>query len=82
MSFPESGWGATLTDHDGTQGINPRILIIDLVVAEPDGDARNPVVTEVPVRYERQTSSEYDQVEVHARGDSEFSQLIDVQEVS
>ncbi len=78
VCFDESGWTVELTDHDGPQGINPRILMIDAVVTEQDDPVKTTVLIEVPVHYERQTETEYDQVHILVREHSEVSKLIDV----
>jgi len=80
VCFDDGSWTAELVEHDGPQGINPKILIIDLVVSRSDVGAD--VLSEVPVHYELQTSSEYDQVQVDPRDEPGSSKLVDVQEVS
>jgi len=49
------------------QGINPRILILDKVVTPPTGVVAQ-VVTTVPVGYEEETSTKYDEVEIRPDG--------------
>lgn len=79
--FNEDGWQVELRDHDGAQGINPRIKMIDLVVTPPAGPVAE-VLTEVPVHWEDETGNEYDQVHVVVVGGEAPDRMIDVQEVS
>jgi len=78
--FNEDGWQAELRDHE-PQGINPRIMMIDLVVTPPDGSVPE-VLTEVPVQWEQETGSEYDQVHVVVVGGEAPDKMIDVLDVS
>lgn len=83
--FPTSGWKAEIREHDGPQGINPRIRMLDLAIEASDNPVVNPVLTEVPVRWEETTAASYDQVHilvVGGDGVGESSKVIDVQEVS
>lgn len=76
--FTTSGWSAELRDHDGPQGINPRILMVDLVVTAPT-EVVATVLTEEPARWEQVTAADYDQVHILVTGDAEGSKLIDVE---
>ena len=55
--FPTAGYSVELRRHE-PQGINPKDLLLDLVVHEPTGPVAQ-VVTEVEARYEEETDSEY-----------------------
>jgi hypothetical protein len=81
VCFPRTGWSAWIEAHDGPQGINPEILIVDLVVAK-QGPVHAPAQTKVPVRYELETTFGYKQVHVMSRTDPSLSILLDVQIVS
>jgi hypothetical protein len=60
--FPTEGYSAELRFHE-PQGINPRDLLLDLIIREPK-DPVLPVVTEVDVRYEEETDAEYETVTI------------------
>jgi hypothetical protein len=79
--MPTGGWSTDLGPHEGPPGINPRVLMLDLLVAAPTGPASD-VVTEILVQYEVQTPSQYDQVHVRATGDAHGDKVIDVEETS
>jgi len=76
--FPTTGWGATLQRHE-PQGINPSVLILDLVVTQHSIGA--PTLTELDVDWTEETTSAYDQVDIHVIGAAAQGKLIDVQEV-
>lgn len=65
--FPTTGFTVELRRHE-PQGINPRDLLLDRIVYEPDigGDA----ITDVEVRYDEETTLEYDTVTILADGPS------------
>jgi hypothetical protein len=60
--FPTAGYSVELRPAD-PQGINPKIYILEKIVHEPSGPAAD-VLTVVEVRYEEQTDTEYDQVQI------------------
>jgi hypothetical protein len=60
--FPTSGYSVRLERHE-PQGINPRDLLLDLVITEPTGPVTQ-VVTEEEVRYDEQTDLDYDSVTI------------------
>ena len=78
--FSTAGWRCEIRRSE-PQGINERMLMLDLIVTEPTGGAAE-VLTEEPVEYEETTSSEYDQVSIHVRGADAEGKTLDVQEVS
>jgi hypothetical protein len=55
--FPSSGYEVRLKRHT-PQGINPRDLLLDVLVTEPTGPV-NQVVTELDVSYDEQTDVDY-----------------------
>jgi hypothetical protein len=66
--FDTAGWSVELRRHE-PQGINPRDLLLDRVVREPQGPAAQ-VITDVKVRYEEQTDFEYETVTILPDGPS------------
>jgi hypothetical protein len=62
------------------QGINPRILILDLKATPPTGGAPQ-VVTRVPVHYEERSNQEYDQVDIRSQVNTEPGALVSVEVV-
>ena len=60
--FPTSGYSVELKPAD-PQGINEKIYILNKIVHEPNGPVTQ-VETVVDVRYEEQTETEYDQVQI------------------
>jgi hypothetical protein len=60
--FPSGGYRVRLERHE-PQGINPRDLLLDLLIAEPTGPVTQ-VVTEEEVRYDQQTDLDYDSVTI------------------
>lgn len=66
---PTSGWHARLTKRS-PQGINPKMLILDVNAQEPGGEAPE-VITTIPLRYEESPpQDEYGQVMVaHGKGE-------------
>jgi hypothetical protein len=81
--FTSTGFGARLEPVEGNTGINPQMLVLWLVIDEPDpGTVVNEVLTPVPVHYEMNTDREYEQVSFRVRGpDDEPPPAIDVEEV-
>jgi hypothetical protein len=68
-TFPSTGYTATLERHQ-PPGFNPRDLLLDLTVTEPDGPVAQ-VVTEVEVRFEEEAAQgEYDTVTILPDGPS------------
>jgi len=61
-TFNTAGYSAELRRI--RQGINPKDLLLELVVHEPSGDVAAEVLTDVPVRYSEETSTEYDTVSI------------------
>ena len=64
--FPTEGYSVELRPAD-PQGINPKIYILERIVHKPSGPAAD-VVTTVDVRYEEQTDTEYDQLQITPDG--------------
>lgn len=62
------------------QGINPRILILELNATPPTGSAPQ-VVTRVPVRFEERSKQEYDSVEIRSHVKSEPGATVSVEVV-
>ena len=77
--FPTTGWEATLQRHQ-PQGINPWILILDLVVTHHPLTGA-PALTELDVDWTEETASPYSQVDIHVIGAAAQGKLIDVEEV-
>lgn len=86
VRFTEGGWSADLRAHDGSAPFNPRVLMLDLVVTEPDDPLRTRVIEEKPVRYEDSVSDEtecqYDKVHVRAVGVDAPDNIVNVDCVS
>ena len=61
-TFNTAGYSAELRRI--RQGINPKDLLLELVVHEPSGDVAAEVLTDVPVSYIEETSMEYDTVSI------------------
>jgi hypothetical protein len=64
--FPTSGYAVRL-ERAEPQGINPRDLLLELVVTPPTGPVTQ-VVTEVEARYDEETDAEYDTVTIRPDG--------------
>lgn len=64
--FPTEGYTVELRPAN-PQGINPRIYILEKIVHAPTGSVAQ-VETVVDVRYEEQTDTEYDQVQIEPGG--------------
>lgn len=79
-SVPTEGWKAALQQHE-PQGLNPTILMLDLVVTCPEGFVAQ-ILTELDVSWIEKTDMRYDQVSVDVVGATAESKLIDVEEVS
>lgn len=60
--FPSTGYSAKLKPHH-PQGTNPRDLLLELHVHEPDG-ITNPIMTELSVQYSEPTADGYDTVSI------------------
>jgi hypothetical protein len=60
--FPTAGYSVELEYH-APQGINPRDLLLNMVVHEP-ADPVADVITDVDVNYEEETDFEYDTVTI------------------
>lgn len=69
-----TGYTVELVRHE-PQGINPRDLLLDLVVTPPD-DIVAPVLTKYPVRYEEQTRVYFETVTILPDGPSVVVQII------
>jgi hypothetical protein len=67
-TFPTAGYSVELRRHE-PQGINPRDLLLDLVVHEPTGPVAQVITTE-EARYEEQTDFEYESVTILPDGPS------------
>lgn len=76
VCFDKDGWTAELVEHEGSPPTNMRVLMLDVVATPPDAGPE--VLTEVPVRYELVTDTEFDHVHVFSRA----PKIIDVKEVS
>jgi hypothetical protein len=61
-TFPTGGYQVELKPAK-SQGINPRIYIVEKIVHPPTG-AANDVVTEVEVHYTEKTNARYDEVSI------------------
>jgi hypothetical protein len=72
--FPTAGFSVELRRHE-PQGINPKDLLLDLIVNKPSGLVSQ-VITVEEVRYDEVTDFEYDTVTILPDGPS-----IDVQDV-
>lgn len=68
VDTPTDGWSARL-EYAEPQGINPRVLELELKVEEPEGAAPD-VLSELEVKFERASEEGYDQV--HVRGCGTF----------
>lgn len=66
--FPTAGYSVELRRYE-PQGINPRDLLLDLVVHEPTGPVAQ-VITTVEARYEEETDFEYESVTILPDGPS------------
>ena len=62
------------------QGINPRILMLDLVVTEPEFGTT--MLTEQDVDWSEETDAKYDQVQILVSGTDARGKVLEVQEVS
>lgn len=60
--FPTAGYSVELRRSE-PQGINPKDLLLDLIVHEPSGPAAQ-VITTVEARYREETDFEYDTVTI------------------
>lgn len=60
--FPTGGYVVKLVRHE-PQGINPKDLLLDLIVQEPNGAVPD-VITDVEARYEEMTEFEYETVTI------------------
>ena len=70
VRVPTDGWQARLTKRS-PQGINPKILILDVNAQQPEGDATLEITT-IPLRYEESPpQDEYGQVMI-ANGEGEI----------
>ncbi|TYL98190.1 hypothetical protein FXB40_06880 [Bradyrhizobium rifense] len=70
VRVPTNGWHARLTRRS-PQGINPKILILDVSAQESGGEAREQITT-IPLRYEESPPlDEYGQVMI-ANGKGEI----------
>jgi hypothetical protein len=67
-TLPTAGYSMELRRHD-PQGINPRDLLLDLVVHEPTGPVAQ-VITTLEARYEEETDFEYESVTILPDGPS------------
>jgi hypothetical protein len=67
-TFPTAGYSVELRRHE-PQGINPKDLLLDLIVHEPSGPAAQ-VITTVEARYEEETDFEYESVTILPDGPS------------
>ena len=66
--FPTAGYSVELRRHE-PQGINPKDLLLDLIVHEPTGPAAS-VITTLEARYEEKTDFEYETVTILPDGPS------------
>lgn len=69
-----TGYTVELVRHE-PQGINPRNLLLDLVVTPPGGIVA-PVVTKYPVRYEEETRTYFETVTILPEGPSVTVEII------
>jgi hypothetical protein len=71
VCFDTAGWDARLGEHDGPPGINPKMLMLDLVITKPTGVVAE-VLTEVSVEWSGENVEEgaYDEVQILPRGDA------------
>lgn len=70
VRVPTNGWQARLTKRS-PQGINPKILILDVNALQPSGDTPQEITT-IPLRYEESPpQDEYGQVMI-ANGKGEI----------
>ncbi|PJG55396.1 hypothetical protein CVM73_10055 [Bradyrhizobium forestalis] len=70
VRVPTNGWRARLTKRS-PQGINPKILILDVNAQEPSGEAPQEITT-IPLRFEESPpQDEYGQVMI-ANGKGEI----------
>ena len=67
-TFPTAGYSVELRRHE-PQGINPRDLLLDLVVHEPTGPVAQ-VITTLEARYEEKTDFDYESVTILPDGPS------------
>jgi hypothetical protein len=70
VTCPTPGWKVRLVEAR-PPGFNPAILILQLVAKKPGG-ITNPVLTPVPVRFEKAKGGEYQQVTIRGGG-SDFT---------
>jgi hypothetical protein len=75
--FNEGGWSAALKPTE-PQGINPRMLMLDLIVVEDD-PVHTEALTEVDVEWSVETDHEYDEVFVQVPDTDIEPKLIKVQ---
>ena len=69
VRVPSNGWHARLIRR-GRQGVDPRMLILDVNAEEPDGEVREETTT-IPLRYEESPpQDDYGQVMIaNGRGE-------------
>lgn len=77
--FPTDGW--SVEARQGRFGINPDIVMLELVVTPPESVAPD-VLTEQDVRWSQETDGHYTQVHVRVLGAEAEGKVLDVQEVS
>ena len=66
VTCPTTGWKVRLVEAR-PQGINPAILILQLVARKPSGITQ-PVLTRVPVRFQKARGGTYQQVTIRGGG--------------
>jgi hypothetical protein len=66
VTCPTPKWRVKLVEAK-PQGISPEILILDIVAKKPGG-ITNPVLTPVPVRFEKAKGGDYKQVTIRGGG--------------
>jgi hypothetical protein len=68
VTVPTTGYHVSLVEAE-SQGINPKILILD-VKKEPPTKPAGQMVSHVPVEYEKKHSSDYTEVTIRGDGNS------------
>lgn len=64
LQMPTPGYELKLCEHE-PQGINPAILLLDLIVTPPDPDLIVPqVITEEEARFKKDTETKYESVTI------------------
>lgn len=67
VTVPTTGYHVSLVEAV-PQGINPKILILEVKKVKPTGPAGD-VVSQVPVEYKKQNSPDYTDVTIRCDGD-------------